>query len=98
MQNPSKMNKIRRCCHIFDKQKAESNSPKKERKQLTYSAIAKKPRERGFFVGQWVAIPPGFEPGTHSLEGCCSIQLSYGTEKERSVYLPRRAVHFPLQN
>ena len=24
-------------------------------------------------------IPPGFEPGTHSLEGCCSIQLSYGT-------------------
>ncbi len=25
-------------------------------------------------------IPPGFEPGTHSLEGCCSIQLSYGTD------------------
>ena len=24
-------------------------------------------------------IPPGFEPGTHSLEGCCSIQLSYRT-------------------
>ena len=27
-----------------------------------------------FFV-----IPPRFERGTHSLEGCCSIQLSYGT-------------------
>ena len=27
-----------------------------------------------FFV-----IPLGFEPKTHSLEGCCSIQLSYGT-------------------
>ena len=27
-----------------------------------------------FFV-----IPAGFEPTTHSLEGCCSIQLSYGT-------------------
>ena len=26
-----------------------------------------------------MVIPPGFEPGTHSLEGCCSIQLSYGT-------------------
>ncbi len=26
-----------------------------------------------------VAIPAGFEPTTHSLEGCCSIQLSYGT-------------------
>ena len=25
-------------------------------------------------------IPRGFEPRTHSLEGCCSIQLSYGTE------------------
>ena len=24
-------------------------------------------------------IPAGFEPTTHSLEGCCSIQLSYGT-------------------
>lgn len=24
-------------------------------------------------------IPLGFEPKTHSLEGCCSIQLSYGT-------------------
>jgi hypothetical protein len=22
--------------------------------------------------------PAGFEPTTHSLEGCCSIQLSYG--------------------
>jgi hypothetical protein len=34
----------------------------------------KKPGNPGFLV-----IPPGFEPGTHSLEGCCSIQLSYGT-------------------
>ena len=24
-------------------------------------------------------IPLGFEPRAHSLEGCCSIQLSYGT-------------------
>ncbi len=24
-------------------------------------------------------IPTGFEPVTHSLEDCCSIQLSYGT-------------------
>ena len=25
-----------------------------------------------------VVTPAGFEPTTHSLEGCCSIQLSYG--------------------
>ncbi len=29
-------------------------------------------------VGVFV-IPLGLEPKTHSLEGCCSIQLSYGT-------------------
>ena len=27
-------------------------------------------------------IPSGFEPETHSLEGCCSIQLSYGTSAD----------------
>ena len=25
-------------------------------------------------------IPARFERATHSLEGCCSIQLSYGTD------------------
>ena len=29
-------------------------------------------------------IPLGFEPKTHSLEGCCSIQLSYGTIASRA--------------
>ena len=28
----------------------------------------------------FLVIPLGFEPKTHSLEGCCSIQLSYGTD------------------
>ena len=31
---------------------------------------------RRFFL---MAIPAGFELATHSLEGCCSIRLSYGT-------------------
>ena len=30
-----------------------------------------------------IVIPLGFEPKTHSLEGCCSIQLSYGTIASR---------------
>jgi hypothetical protein len=28
-------------------------------------------------------IPARFERATHSLEGCCSIQLSYGTDIEK---------------
>ena len=27
-----------------------------------------------------LGLRPRFEPGTYSLEGCCSIQLSYGTK------------------
>ena len=29
-----------------------------------------------------MACPEGIEPPTHSLEGCCSIQLSYGQRSE----------------
>ena len=36
----------------------------------------KTPEQVGGFI---LVIPPRFERGTHSLEGCCSIQLSYGT-------------------
>ena len=32
-----------------------------------------------FFVEIPFVIPERFERSTHSLEGCCSIQLSYGT-------------------
>ena len=28
-----------------------------------------------------VARPPGLEPGTYSLEGCCTIQLCYGRSR-----------------
>ena len=39
-----------------------------------------KPLERVAFLLRFaLVIPAGFEPTTHSLEGCCSIQLSYGT-------------------
>ena len=32
-----------------------------------------------FMHGKLSVIGKGFEPLTHSLEGCCSIQLSYPT-------------------
>ncbi len=38
--------------------------------------------------GREKVIPSGFEPETHSLEGCCSIQLSYGT---RTLYAEMRS-------
>ncbi len=28
----------------------------------------------------------GFEPPTHSLEGCCSIQLSYRPMRRQTIY------------
>ena len=36
----------------------------------------------------------GFEPKTHSLEGCCSIQLSYQTCLERVVRSGCKVNHF----
>ena len=49
---------------------------------------------RAAFAARRRVIPAGFEPTTDSLEGCCSIQLSYETmsifgcksTKFRSIY------------
>ena len=32
-----------------------------------------------------IVIRSGFEPETHSLEGCCSIQLSYQTDHKKTA-------------
>jgi hypothetical protein len=53
---------------------------------------------RSVFVGMKTrfvgieATPPGFEPGTPSLEGWCSIRLSYGVMPSRQVYPRRRSI------
>ena len=36
-------------------------------------------------ISETSVIPLGLEPKTHSLEGCCSIQLSYGTQTSYAV-------------
>ena len=42
-------------------------------------------------LSSWRYVSPGFviparlERATHSLEGCCSIQLSYGTGKKAAA-------------
>ena len=43
-------------------------------------------------------IPAGFEPTTHSLEGCCSIQLSYGTLLRRKIIYSLRFFQIYLPN
>ena len=40
-------------------------------------------------------IPLGFEPKTHSLEGCCSVQLSYGT-KTAPLKAPTKILNFSV--
>ena len=40
-------------------------------------------------------IELGFEPKTHSLEGCCSVQLSYGT-KTAPVKVPTKILNFSV--
>ena len=40
----------------------------------------KKAQPFGLCLASNVVIRLGFEPKTHSLEGCCSIQLSYRTD------------------
>ena len=38
-------------------------------------------------VAEREVIRSGFEPETHSLEGCCSIQLSYRTARKKRAKL-----------
>ena len=42
-------------------------------------------RGKGRRRGSKLACPEGIEPPTHSLEGCCSIQLSYGQTDEKKA-------------
>ena len=46
-------------------------------------------RESRIFRTPFV-IPLGLEPKTHSLEGCCSIQLSYGTDTRTAAATVKR--------
>ena len=42
--------------------------------------LSEGPERHFFLILLLKVIRLGFEPKTHSLEGCCSIQLSYRTE------------------
>ena len=48
------------------------------------------------FVEIPFVIPERFERSTHSLEGCCSIQLSYGTNEAASAEPSQREGSVPL--
>ena len=57
-----------RCCFIPRLRSSKRGLPGIKQQRLTFV--------RRFIV----VIRLGFEPKTHSLEGCCSIQLSYRTD------------------
>ena len=44
------------------------------------------------FAG-WLATPGGLEPPTFSLEGCCSIQLSYGAPSDTKAQRPSMLIN-----
>src|SRR5262245_60194846 len=48
-------------------------------------------RKRRFLFSA-IMRPGGFEPPTHSLEGCCSIQLSYGRHSHSSARVASKAL------
>ena len=58
--------------HITAPCRGPRKSQKEERMQVNLLLSS-------FYLFVLFVIPLGFEPKTHSLEGCCSIQLSYGT-------------------
>ena len=41
-------------------------------------------------ITTFLVIRSGFEPETHSLEGCCSIQLSYQTKPFRGAKVQKK--------
>ena len=52
------------------------DSPNRRNPLILKGFDTKKPQN----ISETSVIPLGLEPKTHSLEGCCSIQLSYGTK------------------
>ena len=54
------------------------DSPNRRNPLILKGFDTKKPQN----ISETSVIPSGFEPETHSLEGCCSIQLSYGTSAD----------------
>ena len=65
---------------------------RKESKRFTFAAGQSQKKQDLLEILLFLVIPTRFERVTHSLEGCCSIQLSYGTILNGTAKL----VIFPL--
>ena len=65
----------------------------KKKPELKVADNKKKPKKD---KKKTFAYPDGLEPSTYSLEGCCSIQLSYGYTKVS--FVSKRLVDQPVKN
>ena len=59
--------------------RSEATSPPLTKGDLGGMSILVSRKKESIFSTPFFVIPLGLEPKTYSLEGCCSIQLSYGT-------------------
>jgi hypothetical protein len=66
------------CAIVITKAKATTETQRARR-------VLKKARPTNAAARRRLVSPAGIEPATHSLEGCCSIRLSYEDEGEREI-------------
>ena len=65
-------------------------SPRIPKKELPLWTLQSACPLVGRQISERMVTPIGFEPMTHSLEGCCSIQLSYGARSRNIFGAPPR--------
>jgi hypothetical protein len=59
-------------------------------KPAPFLGVLRRLRRSGMFWNRLMACPEGLEPPTPSLEGWCSIQLSYGQREPGDALLETR--------
>ena len=62
------------------------------------SSLSRKRSKPTELMNRYVVIRLGLKPRTRSLEGCCSIQLSYRTKGAFALFAAKVTLFFQLSN